>query len=151
MNRVEHVMGLPVSLRIDDTYVPGDIADAVFAWLHEADARFSPFKPDSEVSRLNHGELSPAGISADLAHVLDLGEGYLRASGGTFDMRLPGRGIDPCARGQRLVGAARRRVAEGGRGTAVLPERRRRHRGLRRSLARGSTPPRRRHSALHGP
>lgn len=97
MNRVEHVMGLPVSLRIDDAHVPEGAADAVFAWLREVDGRFSPFKPDSEVSRLNRGELSVAGVSADLAHVLELCEEYRKASGGAFDVRLPGRGLDPCA------------------------------------------------------
>ncbi|MFD3947952.1 FAD:protein FMN transferase [Streptomyces sp. NPDC058579] len=97
MNRVEHVMGLPVSLRIDDAYVPEGAADAVFAWLREVDARFSPFKPGSEVSRLNRGELSTSEISADLAHVLELCERYRKESGGAFDVRLPGRGLDPCA------------------------------------------------------
>ncbi|MFF4661017.1 FAD:protein FMN transferase [Streptomyces sp. NPDC001381] len=97
MHRVEHVMGFPVSLRIDDERVPEGAVDAVFAWLREADARFSPFKEDSEVSRLDRGELSPGGLSADLAEVLDLCEEYRAATGGAFDVRLPGRGLDPCA------------------------------------------------------
>lgn len=42
MRRVEHVMGFPVSLRIDDEDVPERAADAVFAWLREVDERFSP-------------------------------------------------------------------------------------------------------------
>ena len=59
MHRVEHVMGFPVSLRVDDEDVPESAADTVFAWLREVDARFSPFKPDSEVSRHGRGELAP--------------------------------------------------------------------------------------------
>ncbi|MER5530164.1 FAD:protein FMN transferase [Streptomyces sp. NPDC002677] len=97
MRRVEHVMGFPVSLRIDDQDVPESAADAVFAWLREADERFSPFKPDSEVSRLDRGELSETEVSADLAEVLALCEEYRLATGGAFDVRLPGRGLDPCA------------------------------------------------------
>jgi FAD:protein FMN transferase len=100
MHRVEHVMGFPVSLRVDDTgdrAVLDAAADAVFAWLREADERFSPFKADSEVSRLDRGELSPADVSADLTEVLDLCEEYRIATGGAFDVRLPGRGLDPCA------------------------------------------------------
>ncbi|MEV2210257.1 FAD:protein FMN transferase [Streptomyces sp. NPDC050997] len=95
MHRVEHVMGFPVSLRIDDEGVPESAADAVFAWLNEVDVRFSPFKPDSEVSRLDRGELSAPG--ADLTEILDLCEHYRVATGGAFDVRLPGRGLDPCA------------------------------------------------------
>lgn len=93
-------MGFPVSLRIDDAGPPARVADAVdavFAWLHETDARFSPFKADSEVSRLDRGELPADGISADLREVLDLCEHYRVATGGAFDVRLPGRGLDPCA------------------------------------------------------
>ncbi|MDN3247153.1 FAD:protein FMN transferase [Streptomyces mutabilis] len=95
MRRVEHVMGFPVSLRVDDPDVPEEAADAVFRWLREVDARFSPFRDDSEVSRLERGEV--ARFSADLAEVLDLCEAYRVATGGAFDVRLPGRGLDPCA------------------------------------------------------
>ncbi len=88
-------MGFPVSLRVDDPDVPEEAADAVFRWLREVDARFSPFRDDSEVSRLERGEV--ARVSADLAEVLDLCEAYRVATGGAFDVRLPGRGLDPCA------------------------------------------------------
>lgn len=97
MHRVEHVMGFPVSLRVDDENVPESAADAAFAWLREADARFSPFKEDSEVSRYDRGELSLEDLSADLREILDLCEHYRKATGGAFDVRLPGRRLDPCA------------------------------------------------------
>ncbi|PNG19961.1 FAD:protein FMN transferase [Streptomyces cahuitamycinicus] len=95
MRRVEHVMGFPVSVRIDDEDFPEAPVDALFAWLREADARFSPFRPDSEVSRLDRGEVSEP--SPGLREVLDLCEEYRIATGGAFDARLPGRGLDPCA------------------------------------------------------
>jgi thiamine biosynthesis lipoprotein len=88
-------MGFPVSLRVDDPDVPEEAADAVFGWLREVDARFSPFRDDSEVSRLERGEV--ARVSADLGEVLDLCEAYRVATGGAFDVRLPGRGLDPSA------------------------------------------------------
>ncbi|MFF0079478.1 FAD:protein FMN transferase [Streptomyces canus] len=97
LHRVEHVMGFPVSLRVDDEDVPESAADEVFAWLREVDARFSPFKEDSEVSRYDRGELSADGLSADLREILDLCEHYRKATGGAFDVRLPGRRLDPCA------------------------------------------------------
>ncbi|WP_405825238.1 FAD:protein FMN transferase [Streptomyces sp. NBC_01390] len=109
MRRVEHIMGFPISLRIDDENAPAQAADAVFAWLHEVDARFSPFKPDSEVSRLDRGELESGELSADLTEVLGLCEEYRVATGGAFDVRLPGRGLDPCA---MVKGWAVQRAAE---------------------------------------
>ncbi|MET8077971.1 FAD:protein FMN transferase [Streptomyces sp. NPDC005303] len=97
LHRVEHVMGFPVSLRVDDEHVPEAAADGVFAWLHEVDARFSPFKDDSEVSRYDRGELSADELSTDLREILALCEHYRKATGGAFDVRLPGRRLDPCA------------------------------------------------------
>ncbi|GAA4042037.1 FAD:protein FMN transferase [Streptomyces shaanxiensis] len=97
MHRVEHVMGFPVSLRVDDEHVGEQTADAVFAWLREVDARFSPFKADSEVCRLDRGEIARGDVSADLDEVLGLCEEYRIATDGAFDVRLPGRGLDPCA------------------------------------------------------
>lgn len=97
MRRVEHVMGFPVSLRVDDEDIREETADALFAWLREVDARFSPFRADSEVSRLDRGELTPHELSPDLTEVLGLCEEYRVATGGAFDVRLPGRGLDPCA------------------------------------------------------
>ncbi|RSN03352.1 thiamine biosynthesis protein [Streptomyces sp. WAC 01325] len=90
-------MGFPVSLRVDDAHVGPEAADAVFAWLREVDARFSPFKADSEVCRLDRGEIARRDVSADLGEVLGLCEEYRAATGGAFDVRLPGRGLDPCA------------------------------------------------------
>ncbi|WP_367320202.1 FAD:protein FMN transferase [Streptomyces sp. HUAS ZL42] len=115
MHRVEHVMGFPVSLRVDDEDDFGAAADAVFAWLREVDERFSPFKADSEVSRLDRGEIDR--VSPDLAEVLDLCERYRVATGGAFDVRLPGRGLDPCAivKGWSVQRAAELLTAAGAR------------------------------------
>ncbi|MFF7733382.1 FAD:protein FMN transferase [Streptomyces sp. NPDC007984] len=95
MRRVEHVMGFPVSVRIDDEDFPRAPVDDLFAWLREVDARFSPFRPGSEVSRLDRGEVRTP--SPELREVLDLCEEYRIATGGAFDVRLPGRRLDPCA------------------------------------------------------
>ncbi|MEV0227365.1 FAD:protein FMN transferase [Streptomyces sp. NPDC050704] len=125
MNRVEHIMGLPISLKTGDGDTDGgtegdasaasSAADLAFAWLREVDARFSPFRPDSEVSRLGRGELGSHELSPDLVEVLDLCERYRVESGGAFEVRLPGRGLDPCAmvKGWAVQRAADLLVAEG--------------------------------------
>ncbi|MGW5639878.1 FAD:protein FMN transferase [Streptomyces sp. NPDC003832] len=115
MRRVEQVMGFPVSLRVDDECVPAAAVDAVFSWLREVERRFSPFRPGSEVSRLDRGEIGPDEVSADLAEVLALCEEYRVATGGAFDVRLPGRGLDPCAvvKGWSVQRAAERLRAAG--------------------------------------
>lgn len=97
MRRVEHIMGFPISLLIEDEDTTAEDAEPVFDWLREVDARFSPFRADSEVSRLDRGELAPHELTPDLAEILALCEEYRMATGGAFDVRLPGRGLDPCA------------------------------------------------------
>src|SRR5437764_14034768 len=96
-NRVEQVMGLPISLDLRDDGDFDEAVDTVFEWFHEVDARFSPFKEDSEVSRYDRGEISAADLSDDVIEVLELCAYYEQLSGGAFRARLPGRGLDPCA------------------------------------------------------
>lgn len=96
---VEHVMGLPVSvdLRDDDGTAALDAAiRSGFAWLHDVDARFSPFRPDSEACRFDRGELTAQQLSADLVEILDLCHHYEIRTGGAFRARIGTRGLDLC-------------------------------------------------------
>jgi hypothetical protein len=45
------------------------LADEAYAWFREVDERFSTYKPDSEVNRLDRGEVRPGERSADMLHV----------------------------------------------------------------------------------
>lgn len=58
-------MGMPVLVEVRD----GDVPDAVFAWFRHVDAAFSPFKDDSEVSRLRRGELGLDDASEEVRRV----------------------------------------------------------------------------------
>ncbi|MEO6084314.1 MAG: FAD:protein FMN transferase [Umezawaea sp.] len=109
VRRVEHIMGFPISVDLRDGDAASHVAvDQAFEWLREVDARFSPFRDDSEVSRLGRAELGPDELSADLAHVIDLCDFYEESTGGAFTSWLPGRGFDPCAivKGWAVQGAA---------------------------------------------
>jgi thiamine biosynthesis lipoprotein len=97
MLRVEHVMGMPVSLDLADD-LPAErlehLADEAFAWLREVDARFSTYKTDSEVTRLAQGELRIESCSADLRQVLDRCGDLWRETDGYFDVYAAGA-LDP--------------------------------------------------------
>lgn len=98
MNRVEHIMGFPVSFDIRDEEPTLDEAvDWAVDWLIDVDHRFSPFLPDSEVSRFDRGEVAVSELSPDLKYVIDVCRRYEARTGGAFSARLPGRGFDPCA------------------------------------------------------
>ena len=49
-------MGTIASLDVRDPVVPAGVVDEAFAWLHEVDRRFSPYRADSEVSRYGRGD-----------------------------------------------------------------------------------------------
>jgi thiamine biosynthesis lipoprotein len=85
--RVERAMGTMISLYLPDGGADSDVADAVFAWFHEVDDRFSPFKPESEVSRVMRDAIPMAGISADLREIFDIADAIEVLSGGAFDIR----------------------------------------------------------------
>jgi thiamine biosynthesis lipoprotein len=109
LRRVEHIMGFPISVDLRDSDASSQHAvDQAFEWLREADARFSPFHFDSEVSRLGRAELGPDELSPDLAHVIDLCDQYEESTGGAFTSWLPGGSFDPCAivKGWAVQGAA---------------------------------------------
>jgi thiamine biosynthesis lipoprotein len=90
-------MGTVVSVELaDDHPAPALTAmiDDVCAWLHEVDARFSTYRPDSEVNRFQRRELALADCSADLRHVLDACADLWRDTDGYFDAYAAGP-LDP--------------------------------------------------------
>ena len=87
LHRVEQIMGTAIDLDVRDPSFPRPALERAFEYLRGIDARFSTYKPDSEVSRLIRGELDEAACSPELTEVLALCEEVRRASGGYFDIR----------------------------------------------------------------
>jgi thiamine biosynthesis lipoprotein len=114
--RVEHVMGTVVSLRFRDEAPRAGAVDAAFAWLREVDARFSTYRSDSEIRRLDRGELLPRDASGDVRFILDRCVALRRETDGYFDVRATGR-LDPSAlvKGWAAERAAELLVAAGAR------------------------------------
>jgi thiamine biosynthesis lipoprotein len=95
---VEHVMGTVVSLDVRgaDAAPAQDAFARLAAWLHDVDRRFSTYREDSEISRIDAGTLAVDAASADVRFVLDRCAALRRATGGVFDERATGR-LDPSA------------------------------------------------------
>jgi thiamine biosynthesis lipoprotein len=89
MHETHRTMGTVVSLEVRGDVPPGLIAQA-FAVFDEADARFSTFRPDSELMRLARGELPRERLSDELKEVLRLGDAFESAGGGVFSLRRDG-------------------------------------------------------------
>lgn len=89
-------MGTVVSFAIvtdDEAGARAAIAGATTS-LHDIDQRFSPYRDDSDVSRIARGELDPDDADADMAEVMRLGQAAIDDSDGAFTLH-PGGRFDP--------------------------------------------------------
>ena len=96
--RIEHVMGMPISVALRGRHASDDRADAawasVMAVLHDTDRVFSTYRDDSVISRLGRGEITPDGCPPEVGEVLAIGAAAREASGGAFAVRRDGV-LDP--------------------------------------------------------
>ncbi|MET0954351.1 MAG: FAD:protein FMN transferase [Cryobacterium sp.] len=88
---VEQIMGLPVSIHVrgaglTDEPVEQAVAD-VFAELRHADSVFSPYRPDSDLSRWERHELDLTSADPALAEVIALCDRARERTQGWFDPR----------------------------------------------------------------
>ncbi|WP_051323792.1 FAD:protein FMN transferase [Candidatus Solirubrobacter pratensis] len=105
---VESVMGTVVSLDLRDDGAHDAAVAAAMRELHRADARFSTYREDSEIRRLDRGELRIPDASPDVREVLDRCLRLRAETNGYFDVRPAGR-LDPSA---LVKGWAAQRAAE---------------------------------------
>jgi FAD:protein FMN transferase len=87
VDRVEHVMGMPVRVLVRDAIASGVLDDA-FAWLRWVDATFSTFDPRSEISRWGRGALALRDAHPLVRAVLDRCARLRLETGGAFDIRF---------------------------------------------------------------
>jgi FAD:protein FMN transferase len=95
IRQVEQIMGLPVVVDVRDDDDAGPALDELFDWLRWVDATFSTFKEDSEISRINRGELRREDAHPDVRLVLERCDRLRDETDGYFDMRTPVGRIDP--------------------------------------------------------
>jgi len=92
---VDFVMGMPIVVDVRDDEPDGAV-ESVFDWLHFVDATFSTYKEDSEISRLNRGELALADADPCVREVLDRCDELRDETRGFFDVGFRGDGyVDP--------------------------------------------------------
>jgi thiamine biosynthesis lipoprotein len=112
VREVRQIMGMPIGIEVRGPAVV-DVEPA-FAWLREVDATFSTYRDDSEISRLDRGELSLADCRPEVDEVLSRCLALQRATRGFFSARPAGR-LDPSGlvKGWAVAGAAERLAAAG--------------------------------------
>ena len=108
MRATRLIMGMPITVEVVAP-APAHFIDQAFAHFVAVDARFSPYKPDSEISAINAGRIGLGEVSAPMREVLALAEKTRRDSDGYFDIRSPRGGLDPSGvvKGWAILNAAR--------------------------------------------
>jgi thiamine biosynthesis lipoprotein len=114
---VRHIMGMPIGIDVRDA---GIDVEPAFDWLRHVDATFSTYREDSEISRLDRGELTLAECSPEVDEVLTRCLALERATGGYFSVRPTGR-LDPSGlvKGWAVASAADRLADAGARNFCI--------------------------------
>jgi FAD:protein FMN transferase len=109
------IMGMPITLVVLGDHVRQRDLDLVFGEFTAVDAQFSPFKPDSEISRFNRGEVPEKALSTRVQEIFALCERTKQETAGYFDIARPDGTIDPCGmvKGWAINNAARQLAAMG--------------------------------------
>ena len=94
MTTVEHVMGMGIIVDVRDEDVEEAGVGRAFDWLRFVDEMFSTYKPESEISRIDRGELSTADAHPQVQAVLERCEELRDETDGFFDAKAEGR-LDP--------------------------------------------------------
>ena len=129
-------MGMPIVLDLRDE-LDADVVESMWNVLRQADAIFSTYKDDSEISRLNRGELALEDAHPDVREVLALCDAAARDH---RRLLRRGRRLGGWCRSIRaregLVGRSRGRGARRGGCSQLLAQRRRRHPPARAAASR---------------
>ena len=78
-------MGMPITVCLGDAGASQADIDAVVSWLTTVDERFSPYRAESEVSRINAGGCESGELSAGMLTILRLCEETKQETNGYFD------------------------------------------------------------------
>ena len=95
VRRVEFIMGMPIVVDVRHDEAEAEI-EATYDWFRHVDEVFSTYKEDSEISRVNRGELHRRDCTDEMRFILDRCEELTELTDGFFDMRAtPDRSLDP--------------------------------------------------------
>ena len=94
MKQTRFIMGMPVTLEVVDNNVTLSNFEEVYGYFDSVDQKFSTFKKDSEISKINRGEIKLNEYSNEMAEVLRLCEQTKSSTNGYFDIEQKGF-LDP--------------------------------------------------------
>lgn len=94
MKQTRLLMGMPITIEIVDKGSLPALFEKVFSYFESVDLRFSTYKENSEISKINRGEIPEENYSADMQTIFQLSEETKRQTQGYFDI-VHNNKIDP--------------------------------------------------------
>lgn len=88
------IMGMPITVDLADKHAKKENLEIIFDYFRSIDERFSPYKKDSEISKINRQEIKKKDYSPDMKTIFHLAEQTKKETQGYFDIKQNGR-IDP--------------------------------------------------------
>ncbi len=101
-------MGMPVTVEIVDGSATQALLNTVFGYFEYVDRKFSTYKDNSEIMRINRGELSLEAATEDMKIIFSLADQTREETNGYFDIQHEGE-YDPSGvvKGWGIYNAAR--------------------------------------------
>lgn len=87
-------MGMPVRIQITDKFAKSNDIKKIFSYFRDVDQKFSTYKDNSEIEKINRGELRENQYSGEMKKILDLSEETKRLTNGFFDIKINNK-LDP--------------------------------------------------------
>jgi thiamine biosynthesis lipoprotein len=115
MKETRLIMGMPIEIEIVPTSLKlrgasaHEMLEKAFAYLVSVDKQFSTYKEDSEISKINRGEITESEMSEGMKEVFALAEKTKKETNGYFNIRHPDGHLDPSGivKGWAILNAAK--------------------------------------------
>jgi thiamine biosynthesis lipoprotein len=89
------IMGMPITVQIAQQGNFPDALNKIFDYFIRVDEKFSTYKPNSEISKINRKEIAPEAASAEMREIFKLAEETKLQTQGYFDILTPSGKYDP--------------------------------------------------------
>ena len=94
MKKQRTIMGMPVRINVIDKNVTSKDFSDVFSYLLYIDEKFSTYKKNSEISKINRGEIKRKDYSLEMKKILNLSRETKKETNDYFDININGA-LDP--------------------------------------------------------
>jgi len=95
MKQTKILMGMPITVEVVHDFAVPEIFEKVFSYFEHIDQTFSTYKNESEISKINRGELALENASTEMREVFSLSEQTKKLTAGFFDIKTPSGKYDP--------------------------------------------------------